>query len=464
MRAVGLVQTGASPAGPGMGISPWHVPPPTSALPMTRVAVIGGGVIGLCTAQALVQGGADVVVLDRDRCGGAASAGNAGWITPGLSAPIPAPGVVPQAVRWMLDRESPLLVRPRLDPDFLGWCVSFWRACSRDRHVAGLEATLRLAARTLGAFDRLVAEGVDFEMHADGLLYLVRDEPHLGEWVAMYDDLRALGFDGDTELLDRAAVQRLEPAVNPAIAGGMIGRRERHVRPETLTAGLCAWLREHGTEIREGVHVRGLLQRRAGWELVTSDGREPADQVVVAGGIWTRDLLASLGVRVPLEAAKGYSITAGNGAGSPRLPLYLTEIKVGASPFAGAVRLAGTLELGGRDLSVDTRRVDAIARGARDYLASWRPEQGRVDWAGLRPLLPDGVPLVGAVPGRDGLYVATGHGMLGVTLAPATGEALAELMLKGERPAALAGLGFERFARRSRFARGAAQARTSVAS
>jgi D-amino-acid dehydrogenase len=412
---------------------------------VTRVAVIGGGVIGLCVAQSLVRRGAEVVVLERDACGGAASAGNAGWITPSLSGPIPAPGVVGKAAKWMLDRESPLLIRPRLDPSFLGWLVSFWRACRRERYAAGMEATLRLAETTLDAFDRLVADGVEFEMHADGLLYLVRSEQSLQEWVEMYDDLEALGFDGQPQLLDERAVHALEPAINGGVAGGLLGRRERHVRPETLTRGLCRWLREHGAEMREHTRVEWLVRSGTTWTISTSTGAVQADRVVLAAGVWTKDLLRGLGVKIPLEGAKGYSVTAGvNGHVAPKRPLYLTEIKVGASPFDGAVRLAGTLELSGRDLRVDERRVAAMVGHALEYLGGWAPDHHRVDWAGLRPLLPDAIPLVGEVPGHRGAYAATGHGMLGVTLAPATGEALAQLMLEDERPAALAGVGFER--------------------
>ena len=430
---------------------------------MTRVAVVGGGVIGLCIAQSLVRRGMEVTVVERGRCGGAASEGNAGWVTPGLSAPIPAPGVVGQAARWMLDRESPLLIRPRLDPSFLGWLVSFWRACRAERHAAGLEATLRLAETTLPAFDRLVADGVEFEMHSDGLLYLVRDEAYLQEWVEMYADLEALGFDGDTMLLDSDQVRALEPAVNGGVAGGLLGRRERHVRPETLTAGLCSWLRARGAEVIEHADVEWMVHDGAAWTLSTSAGSIRAEQLVIAAGVWTRDLLKTLGVRIPLEAAKGYSITASSHEGTaPGLPLYLTEIKVGASPFDGAVRLAGTLELAGLDERRDQRRVDAILKGAGDYLADWRPNGSRVDWAGLRPLLPDSVPLIGAVPGQPSAYVATGHGMLGVTLAPATGEALGTLIATGEAPSSLSGLGFERLQRRGRFARPQVRAHAGV--
>lgn len=411
---------------------------------MTRVAVVGGGAIGLCTAQALTRRGAEVVVLERDAFGGGASEGNAGWITPGLSSPIPAPGVVAQALRWMFDRESPFLVRPRMDPSFLGWCVSFWRACSASRHASGLEATLRLAETSLDAFDRLAAYGVTFEMHSDGLLYLVREERSVDAWVTMYDELLALGFDGGATVFDDAAVHAFEPAINGGVAGGVLGRHERHVRPETLTSGLCAWLRDRGADLRERTPVSGLMRERDGWTVTTPSADVRADKVVLAAGVWTRDLLDGIGVRIPLEAAKGYSITASNGSTAPRRPLYLTEIKVGASPFNGAMRLAGTLELGVRDLRIDPRRVDAIVRGAGEYLADWRPTRRRVDWAGLRPLLPDCVPLIDAVPGHGGAFAATGHGMLGITLAPATGEALAPLVLDGERVSALSGLGFER--------------------
>jgi D-amino-acid dehydrogenase len=155
-----------------------------------------------------------------------------------------------------------------------------------------------------------------------------------------------------------------------------------------------------------------------------------ADRVVVAGGSWTGRILASLGVRVPQEAAKGYSVTACGIGTAPRLALYLGEAKVGCSPFEGTVRLAGTLELAGLDLRIRRARLEAVARAPERYLRDWRPVDPELEWAGLRPLPADSLPLIGAVPGRRGLFVATGHGMLGITLAPATGAALAPLVLE----------------------------------
>lgn len=410
--------------------------------------MIGGGVVGLCVAYSLARRGAEVVVIDRDRCGASASWGNAGWVTPGLAAPVPAPGVVRQALRWMLDPDSPFLVRPRLDPAFLAWGVRFWRAGSAARHRAGLRATLDLARPTPGLFDALEQDGVEFEMHRDGLLYLVRSDAALAGWRAMYDELAALGFDGQVEVLDREAVRAIEPGVAAGVTAGLLARVERHVRPESLTSGLRRALLAQGARIEEGTEVCGLRAKGEGWRVLTGGGAIDADRVVVAAGVWSRELLAPLGLRLPLEGAKGYSITAAADGGAPRHPLYLTEIKVGVSPFEGAVRLAGTLELSGLNLDVDRRRVAAIVRHAAEYLGDVHRGAGGVEWAGLRPIAADGLPVIGAVPGRGGLFVATGHHMLGVTLGPATGEALAPLVLEDRMVDALRPLGPGRFTRR----------------
>lgn len=395
------------------------------------IVIVGGGVIGLCCAHALRRRGADVVVLERERCGSGASRGNAGWVTPGLSAPIPAPGVLRQAARWMLDQESPLLVRPRADAEFLRWSYAFWRSCHEQAHRAGTAATLALAADAGEQFDALRAAGVEFEMHDDGLLFLVRDAEHLEDWRAAYAMLGELGFDGAVQVLDGAEVRELEPSADAGVVAGLLGGRERHVRPESVVKGLCASL---GDAVHEHTEVLGLFRRAGDWRVETTAGAFDADRIVVAAGAWTGPLLQGLGIALPLEAAKGYSVTTERGEGAPQRPLYLTEAKVGVSPYADAVRIAGTLELTGLDLSIDRRRLGAVERAAATYLPGWRPGPARLEWAGLRPLAPDGLPVIGAVPGREGLFVATGHGMLGVTLAPATGEALAPLVLGTANP------------------------------
>lgn len=396
-----------------------------------RVAVVGGGIVGLACAWYLRRAGADVVVFERDRCGEAASLGNAGWITPAFSNPIPAPGVTIQALRWAFGRNSPFTLRPRLDLELAVWCWRFWRSCSRDRYLAGTRALLSLNTRTLELYDELAGSGVAFEMHRDGLLFLFRTERALAAEAAVLDELRREGYPGAVSRISLSEAQALDPAVGEQIVGAIHVPAERHVRPESLTRSLAVALIAAAATVREHAPVSSLARNGAGWLLRTGDEQVEVESVVVAAGAWTGRLLGPLGVRIRQEAAKGYSITAAGEGTRPRHALYLSEAKVGCSPFDGGVRLAGTLELAGLDLSLNRRRVQAVARTAGDYLADWRPGHPDLEWAGLRPLPPDGLPLIGRVPGQPGLYVATGHGMLGMTLAPATGAALAPLVLEG---------------------------------
>jgi D-amino-acid dehydrogenase len=401
-----------------------------------RILVVGGGVIGLCAAYSLRRAGAEVVVVERDRCGEATSLGNAGWVTPGLSAPLPAPGVVSQSLRWMAKPDSPLLIRPRLRGGFLLWCWHFARNCSPRRHRAGLEATLALNARTLELYDRMRAEGVEFEMHADGLVFAALSERELAHETEALDELNRAGYPGSIHAMTGEQVRQLEPALSDHVRGGFFAPAERHVRPESLMRGLAAALRRDGVEIVEGAGVESIERRNGAWN-VRAGSNLVADRVVVCAGVWSRPLLARLGVRLPLEAAKGYSITAAVDGVRPRHPLYLLEAKLGCSPYDNGVRVAGTLELAGVELSLNQRRLDALSRAAAYYLREWRPKEPEFRWAGLRPLAPDGLPYIGRVPGAPGVYAATGHGMLGITLGPATGEALVPLVLEDVVPAEL---------------------------
>jgi D-amino-acid dehydrogenase len=389
-------------------------------------------VIGLACAWYLRRGGADVILLERDRCGEAASLGNSGWITPSLSNPIPAPGVTAQALRWMVKPDSPFLLRPRLDPALAAWLWRFWRHSGRSAYLRGMRALLALNARTFDLYDELRTDGVEFEMHEDGMLFLFLSEAAAKGALRVFGDLQREGYTGTVTALAGAEAQARDPAVGERVAGAIYASRERHVRPESLTRGLQNALVAAGADVRENAEVSALTRTGGGWRLDGRAGAVDVDRVVVAGGAWTGRILAPLRVPIRQEPAKGYSVTAVGEGTKPRQPLYLSEAKVGCSPFSGGVRLAGTLELSGLDLRLDRRRLAAVARSAEAYLADWRPLRPELEWAGLRPLPADGLPLIGRAPGQDGLFVATGHGMLGVTLAPATGAALADLVLHDE--------------------------------
>lgn len=410
--------------------------------------MIGAGVIGLACAYELQRRGERVTILDRGEPGAGCSSGNAGWIVPSLSGPVPAPGLLGTSLRWLLSPNSPLYIKPRADAQFLGWLWDFRRHCTARAHRAGLEAVAALNARTMELYDALEKDGVQIEMHRQGVLFAFLGRAareHIGRDL---EQMRAFGYPAPVHL-SAQEVREVEPMLAPSVIGGILVDGERHVRPETLTAGLLRRLREAGAEVRSGIEVSGLRRRgRAVAAVETAEGALEANRVVIAAGVWSGVLVRRVGYRLPIQAGKGYSITLTNPSASVRRPLYLDEARIAVSNFDGALRLGGTMELSGLDPGLDMQRIEAIRRGADRYLVRWGRAEREVAWAGMRPLTPDGLPVIGSVPGVDGLYIATGHGMLGVTLAPATAVALAELVTTGRSSTSLSAFDPGRFARR----------------
>jgi len=412
-----------------------------------RVVVIGGGVVGLCCAYELAGAGADVTIVERDHCGRAASLGNAGWVVPSLSAPMPAPGITAQALKMILKSDGSFRLRPKLDPDFLRWCWRFWRNSTQERYEAGLKAILALNHQTIELYKDLRASGVEFEMHESGLLIASLYEETLAEYVELLEAARVAGYAGEVELLGKEALLGVEPALSDAVVGGVYAKDDLHVRPDTLVSGLASYLVARDVSILENTEVYGLEPTgKGGWLVSTSWERLAADRVVVAAGMWSSKLLATIGVRIPLEAGKGYSVTASGSGIKPRHAMKLAEPNVACSPFEEAVRISGIFELGARDLFVNRRLLDGVLRSASVFLRNWVMKEPRFEWAGLRPTTPDDLPLIGAVPGFEQLYVATGHGMLGVTLAPATATAMVPLILENRVPSVIQPFRVDRFA------------------
>ncbi len=398
---------------------------------VARTVVVGAGVIGLACAWELCRRGEEVIVLDRDEPGMACSAGNAGWIVPSISTPLPAPGLVGTSLRWMLKRDSPLYIKPRINPRFAAWLADFWRHCRKDAYEDGFTALAELNRRTMTLFDRWLEDGVDFEMHEAGLLFLGMSRDAIDHAAAEVQMLESYGY-ARPSILSDAEVRDIEPGLSRDIAGGFLVNEERHVRPETVTAGLANRLRVEGGEIRSGVSVTGIVHHGGKINAVsTSAGSIDAERVLIAAGAWSGQIAQRFGVRLPIEAGKGYSVTIDYPRRTIGRPLDLIEARVAVTPFTDGLRLAGTMELSGLNLQLEHQRVEAIRRAGDRYLGDWRGGRTEHAWVGMRPLTPDGLPVIGAISGFDNLYVAGGHQMLGVTLAPSTGEAIAELMLTG---------------------------------
>ncbi len=459
-----------------------------------KVVVVGGGVIGLCTAYYLGRGGANVVVVERGRPGGGCSLRNGGWICPSLLRPLPAPGAILGSLRRIFRPDSPLYIRAAALPRLLRWLLAFGRHCNAASYAAGMSALLSLGGCTSRLYRRLADAGVRFEYGQGGMILAFSDMDELRKSADEIAGLSGYGIE-PAEALDREGLARAEPDLRGGLAGGLLLRSVSHVRPESLCAGLAESVRLSGGSILgettvgrfasdkrtgTGYRVRAALARatpgpdrraagdagasswtegesRAGGEggnaipqaeLAQSAGhgggrpgagREiEADAFVIAAGAESGALAAKLGSALPVQAVKGYSITVERPNASLSQPVYLAGPKVGFTPFRGAMRTLGTLEFSGFDERLDSRRIAVLERAAQRYLPGALRGRSRIDWVGLRPVMPDGLPAIGRLPGTSNVYVATGHQMLGVTLAPATGRALARLMLDGGPDARLA--------------------------
>jgi D-amino-acid dehydrogenase len=334
----------------------------------------------------------------------------------------------------MLRSDSPLYIQPRPDPELLRWLVAFWRRCNPRDFARGQAALLALNRRTEELYEQLQAEGVAFESHRAPALtvYLDRSE-YRRDWQAL-EPMRAAGH--PSLALEGAQLRSQEPELADAVVAGILTPGDRHVRPESLMAGLAARLAADGVELRAGAPVTGI-ERRGPRALAvnTPAGRVEADAVVLSAGAWTPRLARLVGASVPIQAGKGYSLDYAPAPRPLRQAMVLHEARVGVTPTSGRVRLGGTMELSGVNERLSRRRIEAIARGAQRYFRHWPAGLAGVSvWTGMRPVTPDGLPVIGRLPGFDNLFLAGGHGMFGVTLGPSTGEAIAELIATGRAP------------------------------
>lgn len=413
--------------------------------PRKKTAVIGAGVIGLAAAWALRKRGRDVVVFDQGGIGSGSSAGNAGWIVPSLSGPVPSPGLIWKSIKWMLQPASPLYVRPSAVPGMSRWLWHFWKHCNAADYDRGLAAVAALNARTLPLYDQLAAEGVSFEYHKRGLLCVFRSPAYMEAVRGELEAMQPYGY-RIPEPLGSSALVALEPQLRDDLACGLLIGEDTHVRPESLTAGYAAALVAEGVTIHAGRAITGFKRGHGRVEAVlTADGGEAVDEVLIAAGAWSASVAGLAGVRLPVQAAKGYSITVPSGDVALTRPLYMAEAKIACSPFDGHVRFAGTMELSGVNTVLDRRRLVGIRRGVGQYLRVAPSPDAGVEWVGMRPLTPDGLPLLGPLPGLSNAFVATGHGTLGVTMAPVTGEVMADLMVGESSPQALSPFQVDRF-------------------
>ncbi|MFI5675686.1 NAD(P)/FAD-dependent oxidoreductase [Streptomyces cellulosae] len=414
------------------------------------VVVVGGGVVGLCTAYYLAAAGVQVEVVERRALGSGASRGNAGWVCLSHSTPVPSPGAVRYALRSLGRPDSPLYLRPLPDPAFVRWLWRFWRSSTPAAFRRGYAAIAELNRDTFDLFDGLRAAGIDTTLTRPGMVHAFLSESEARHHLAIQREMADGRYPMPADVTTGPEARLLDQALSPRVRAAYLVEGEGVVDPEAFARALGEALSAQGVKVHENAEATGF--RSTGGRVTalrTAQGEIPCGAVVIAAGMRSPALLRSLGQPLPLQAGKGYSFSVDLDP-APRHTLYFGERRAVASPIAGTTRIGGTMELSGNNNRLDWRRIVAVALASRHYLGRWFDDPDdlvsliRDPWVGGRPFLPDGLPVIDRVPEHDNAFAATGHGMLGVTLGPATGHRLADYILTGHRPEPLMPFRFDR--------------------
>lgn len=396
--------------------------------------IIGGGIIGLCTAYYLVKDGHKVTILDKGNIDSGASFVNAGYITPSHIIPLSSPGIVTKGLKWMLNSRSPFYVKPRLDPDFLNWAWCFKKSATVEKVEKAIPVIREINLFSRELYQELKdAREFDFNYDHHGLLMCYKTA-HGGKEeaetaaMAVKEGLNVFHF-------NREELDKKYPEASYNVEGAYFYDTDAHMTPDDFMQQMREYLVQKEVEIRPHTTVEDFVVSNNKIQYIeTLKGRIAADEVILTAGTWSSKIAGKLGLRMLLEAGKGYSFNLQRETGIT-VPSILVEAKVAVTPMNGFTRFAGTMELGGINHNINKLRVETIAAAAGNYFKGLQvtEEEKETARAGLRPCSPDGLPYIGRTQKINNLTIGTGHAMMGWSLGPATGKMIAEV-IGGRKP------------------------------
>ena len=394
----------------------------------TDVLVIGGGVIGLACAHYLAQAGIGVRIVDQGRIGAGASYGNCGLVFVSDLVPLCVPGAVGKEILRALRRTSSLHIQPAMDVKRMAWLLKFARMCRRNHVAHAIRARESLLISSGRLFEELVrGKSIEAEYDQQGVLLVHTSEAAMRAYEGVNDRLRPYGL--AAEAFVGKALCELEPALRPDVYGAWYHRADSHLRPDKLLQTWKQSLLRSGVRIEEHCGVNAFrIEGDRIQAAVAEQGDFSAGDYVLAAGAWSAPVAAQLGLKLPIQPGKGYSITMQRPTVCPRIPCYLYERRVVATPWPSGYRLGGSMEFSGFSSTLDARRLRVLKTAAGEYLREPLGFPVVEEWTGLRPMTYDDLPVIGRIPRLRNLVLATGHGMLGVTTAPATGKLVAEMV------------------------------------
>lgn len=397
---------------------------------MSKIGIVGSGIIGLSSAYYLAKAGHKVTIIDKGELNDGCSFGNAGMIVPSHFIPLAAPGMISKGIRWMFNSRSPFYVKPGLNMDLIKWGFQFYRH-STSEHVKRSAPALRdLSLLSRSLYSKWQKElPFDFEYHERGLMMMFQTKETEEEEKETAHVANDLGI--EARVLSKEEVQQLEPDVKVNVRGGVYFPGDTHMTPQKLVTGLINHLRSIGVEFITSTEISDVdIQGRR----IRSLNRDLSfDEYVLATGSWSGVMGKMLNLNLPMQAGKGYSFMLNDVAKNIRIPSILLEARVAVTPMGRSLRFGGTMEIGGINHDINNNRVRGIVDSIPKYFPEMKVGFPTKIWHGLRPCSPDGLPFLGRTIAPENLIVATGHSMMGMSLGPATGKVVCDLV-NGSKP------------------------------
>jgi len=402
---------------------------------MSKVLIIGGGIMGLSSAFYLNKAGYEVTILDKGDLSDNCSLGNAGMIVPSHFVPLAAPGMVQQGIRWMFSSKSPFYVKPSLNPQLISWGLKFLKKANQSHVESSAKPLTELSLLSKKLYKDIAREpGFEFELSENGILMFYKTEKAAEEEAHLAEKGRQLGL--DMQVLSPAECKVLQPKLDLDVLGAVHYKCDAHLYPGKLIANLIAHLEKNGVKLVKNHEVTRIeTNGNAIQKVFTGSTAWTADNYVIAGGSWSPAIAALMDINVPLMPGKGYSFMNKEPQNRMHIPALLAEARVAITPMNGSLRYGGTMELGKMNNHINMNRVKGIVESIPQYFPGLHPDlpAEKDIWFGFRPSSPDGLPYIGRNSKFNNLIVATGHGMMGLSLGPATGFLVKQIIAE-EKP------------------------------
>jgi len=397
---------------------------------MKNIVIIGGGIIGLCSAYYLAKEGHQVTVIDKSDMKDGCSYGNAGMIVPSHIIPLAQPGMIAQGMKWMFDSQSPFYVKPRLSPDLIKWGLQFYKHANKSHVEKSMPALRDLSMLSKELYQDIAKQSNVFDYDEKGLLMLFKTEASAKEMHHEGKLAENLGLAVD--YLSKEEVGKLEVGTKTDVIGGVHYKSDAHLYPQKFMQFLKTELAKLSVTIVKYTTVKDfMITNSKVSEVITNKGNYSAEEVVLATGAWSPEIAKKLKAKISILPGKGYSFTLKNKDHKPSIPSILCEGKVAVTPMANDIRFGGTMEITHtKDTKINTNRLQGIINSVNEFYPEMQvnmPAESDT-WFGFRPCTPSGLPIITKSDKLSNVSIATGHAMMGLSLAPATGKLVTEII------------------------------------